>query len=49
VESKKKQKNASRYFQKFGNVHLLVMIPSKISVSNYVGAVKGGTAIRILN
>jgi len=30
-------------------VHLLVMIPPKVSVSNYVGTVKGRTAIRILN
>ncbi len=31
------------------HVHLLVMIPPKISVSNYVGTVKGRTAIRVLN
>ena len=31
------------------HVHLLVMIPPKISVSSYVGAVKGRTAIRVLN
>jgi putative transposase len=31
------------------HVHLLVMIPSKISVSDFVGTVKGRTAIRILN
>ena len=31
------------------HVHLIVMIPPKISVSNYVGTVKGRTAIRILN
>ncbi len=31
------------------HVHLLVMIPPKVSVSNYVGTVKGRTAIRILN
>ncbi|RZB34599.1 MAG: putative transposase [Desulfobacteraceae bacterium Eth-SRB1] len=30
-------------------VHLLVMIPPKISISNYVGTVKGRTAIRVLN
>jgi len=32
-----------------GHVHLLVMIPPKISVSGYVGTVKGRTAIRIFN
>ena len=31
------------------HVHLLVMIPPKISVSDFVGTVKGRTAIRILN
>ena len=31
------------------HVHLLVMIPPKLSVSDYVGKVKGRTAIRILN
>ena len=31
------------------HVHLLVMIPPKVSVSSYVGTVKGRTAIRILN
>ena len=31
------------------HVHLLVMIPPKISVSSFVGTLKGRTAIRILN
>jgi putative transposase len=31
------------------HVHLLVMIPPKISISNYVGIVKGRTAIRVFN
>lgn len=31
------------------HVHLLVLIPPKVSVSSYVGTVKGRTAIRILN
>ena len=31
------------------HVHLLVMIPPKKAVSDYVGIVKGRTAIRILN
>jgi len=30
-------------------VHLLIMIAPKLSISDYVGAVKGRTAIRILN
>ena len=31
------------------HVHLLVMVPPKRSISDYVGIVKGRTAIRILN
>jgi putative transposase len=31
------------------HVHLLVMIPPKISVSDFVGTVKGRTAIRVFN
>ena len=31
------------------HVHLVVMIPPKTSVSEYVGTVKGRTAIRVLN
>ena len=31
------------------HVHLLVLIPPKVSVSGYVGTVKGRTAIRVLN
>ena len=31
------------------HVHLIVMIPPKISVSDYVGTVKGRTAIRVFN
>ena len=31
------------------HVHLLVMIPPKIAVSEYVGTVKGRTAIRVFN
>jgi putative transposase len=31
------------------HVHLLVMVPPKISISDYVGKIKGRTAIRILN
>ena len=29
------------------HVHLLVMVPPKISISKYVGMVKGKTAIRV--
>ena len=31
------------------HVHLLVLIPPKISVSKFMGIVKGRTAIRVLN
>jgi len=31
------------------HVHLLALIPPKVSISGYVGTVKGRTAIRILN
>jgi len=31
------------------HVHLLTMIPPKVSVSNFVGTVKGRTAIRVFN
>ena len=31
------------------HVHLLVMVPPKISISKYVGTVKGRTAIRMFN
>jgi putative transposase len=31
------------------HVHVLVMVPPKISISDYVGMVKGRTAIRVLN
>ena len=31
------------------HVHLLVMIPPKLSVSDYVGTIKGRSAINILN
>ena len=31
------------------HVHLLVMIPPKISVSDYCGMIKGRTAIRVFN
>ncbi len=31
------------------HVHLLVMFPPKVSISDYVGTIKGRTAIRVLN
>lgn len=31
------------------HVHLLAMVPPKVSVSGYVGTIKGRTAIRVLN
>ena len=31
------------------HVHLLSMVPPKVSISGYVGTIKGRTAIRILN
>ena len=31
------------------HIHLLVMIPPKISISQYVGTMKGRTAIRVFN
>lgn len=31
------------------HVHLIVMIPPKISISDYMGVVKGRTAIRVFN
>ena len=31
------------------HVHLLVLIPPKVSVSNFVGTLKGRTAIRVFN
>ncbi|MCP4298610.1 MAG: IS200/IS605 family transposase [Proteobacteria bacterium] len=31
------------------HVHLLVLVPPKISISDFVGTIKGRTAIRILN
>jgi len=31
------------------HVHLLVFVPPKVSISSYVGTVKGRTAIRVFN
>lgn len=31
------------------HIHLLVFVPPKLSISDYVGTIKGRTAIRVLN
>ena len=31
------------------HVHLIAMVPPKVSISNFMGTVKGRTAIRVLN
>ena len=31
------------------HVHLLTMVPPKVSISDYVGTIKGRTSIRVLN
>ena len=31
------------------HVHMLVLVPPKVSISNFVGTIKGRTAIRIFN
>jgi len=31
------------------HVHLLVMVPPKVSISDYVGTIKGRSAIRVFN
>jgi putative transposase len=31
------------------HVHLLVLVPPKVSTSNFVGTLKGRTAIRVFN
>ena len=31
------------------HVHLIAMVPPKVSISNFVGTLKGRTAIRVLN
>ena len=33
----------------YDHVHLLVFVPPKLSISDYVGTIKGRTAIRVLN
>ena len=31
------------------HIHLIAMVPPKVSISNYVGTIKGRTAIRVFN
>jgi len=31
------------------HVHMLVFVPPKVSISNFIGTIKGRTAIRVLN
>ena len=31
------------------HAHIIVMIPPKVSISDYMGIIKGGTAIRVFN
>jgi putative transposase len=31
------------------HIHLIAMVPPKLSISDYLGIVKGGTAIRVFN
>ena len=33
----------------FDHVHMLVLVPPKVSISNFVGVLKGRTAIRVFN
>ena len=47
--SEQKQVEILEMSVELDHVHLLVMVPPKVSISDYVGTVKGRTAIRILN
>ena len=47
--SEQKQVEILEMSVELDHVHLLVMIPPKVSVSDYCGMIKGRTAIRILN
>lgn len=47
--SEKKSFNIQELNVQIDHVHLLVMVPPKLSVSDYVGMVKGRTAIRVFN
>ncbi len=47
--SEQKSCNIQELNVQIDHVHLLVMVPPKLSVSDYVGMVKGRTAIRVFN
>lgn len=47
--SEQQQAHVSELNIQLDHVHLLVMIPPKKSVSDFVGTVKGRTAIRVFN
>ena len=47
--SEQKQVEILEMSVELDHVHLLVMIPPKVSVSDYCGMIKGRTAIRVLN
>ena len=47
--SEQKEVEVTELSVQIDHIHLLAMIPPKISVSDYVGIVKGRTAIRIFN
>ena len=47
--SEQKQSEIVELNIQIDHVHLLVMVPPKVSISDYVGTIKGRTAIRVLN
>ncbi len=47
--SEKKQSEILELNIQIDHIHLLVMVPPKVSISDYVGIIKGRTAIRVLN
>ena len=47
--SEQKQSELVELNIQIDHVHLLVMVPPKVSISDYVGIIKGRTAIRVLN
>ena len=47
--SEQKQSEIVELNIQIDHVHLLVMVPPKVSISDYVGIIKGRTAIRVLN
>lgn len=47
--SEKQYSEIIEFNVRMNHVHLLSMVPPKISISDYVGTVKGRTVIRVLN